>query len=187
MMMSYRSLKRSLVRVASRVDVLGRVKGPRSQGLKCLSAVLAVLCLCSWLSSSATAQLRSGRTTRTLYADEPQVRPVAARPGASRDQRQQAGREPGLRASGQRRSAAVVSASYSESPIIEEDSSYEEFSDSQFAPMDGGMTYFDSDSYPNSGAGSFGAGGCGEATRVAPIHQWRRPAHRWLVRRAPVR
>ena len=166
MMLSYHSLKRSLVRVASGVNAVGLARSANAQGARQLPVLLAALCLCCWLSPSATAQLRSGRTTRNLYADGAPVRPAAGRPGAvrnsARDSGQSSARHSGMATPGQRRTAPVVSASHTEPPIMSGDLSYEDYGDGQFAPADEGMTYFDSGEYSNYGVGSFGAEGCDE-------------------------
>lgn len=166
MMMSYRSLERSLVRIASRVGLVGWSQTAKAQGGRCLPVLLTALCLCCGLSSSATAQLRSGRTTRNLYADEIPVRTAAGRPETvrvpARDSGQRPARESGKASTGQRRSTPVVSASYSEPSIAAEEVVPNEYGDHQFAAMDEGMTYLDSGDYSDFGAGSFESGGCGE-------------------------
>lgn len=171
MMVSYHSLKRSLVRVASGVNIVDGARTANAQGVKYLPVLAAALCVCGWLSASASAQLRSGRTTRSLYADEAPARPAAGRPAAARnsarDARQNSARDSAAANSGQRRPAPVVSASHTQPLSVTEDSSYDDYGDSQFAPMDEGMTYFDSGSHSNFDSGSFGAqrfgaGSCGE-------------------------
>ncbi len=185
MMMSYRSLKRSLLRIASGLDVVDGARSARAVGARSLPVLVAAVCLCGWLSASATAQLRSGRTTRSLYADDAAARAAAAEPAMARPSaRPPAARAPGrapaqthtrnaaVGNSRQRQDAAVVSASHTQPAIVTEDSSYDDYGDSQFAPGDQGMTYFDSGSDPSFEAGnfepgsfepsSFGGGGCGE-------------------------
>lgn len=180
MMMSYRSLRRSLVHISSGMNVGKRVRVACVAGARCLPVLVAAVCLCGWLSASATAQLRSGRTTRSLYVDDVPARAAVARPSAH----QSAGRQPSARASEQtpgqtharnatvvnsrqRPHAAVVSASHTQPSIVTVDSSYDDYGDSQLAPVEQGMTYFDSGSDTSFEAGSFepgsfGGGSCGE-------------------------
>lgn len=145
-----------------------------------LPIVLTALCLCGWLSGTATAQLRSGRTTRSLYVDEAPVRSPSARPAAVQS-------SSGQRSQGRKRPAAVVAASYDDSyddsyndtyPESYSDSysgtartSCDDCGDTSFASEEGTEQYFESDGYAECGSlgyGNAGCSSCGGYSDLAP-------------------
>ncbi|MEZ6149954.1 MAG: BBP7 family outer membrane beta-barrel protein [Pirellulaceae bacterium] len=137
-----------------------------------LPIVLTALCLCGWLSSTATGQLRSGRTTRSLYVDEAPLRSQGSRPAVVQS-------SSGQRSSGRNRAGHVVAASYNDSYPDSYSDSYsgvetapcDSCGDTSFASEVGAEPYYESDGYSECGLlGCYSAGcsSCGGYSELAP-------------------
>ncbi len=189
MMMGYCDLQRVAELVASRTKLstvgLAAFRMPvlkeaavRFRFTACkLPIVLMALCLCGWLSSSATAQLRSGRTTRSLYVDETPVHSQNVRSAAVQS-------SSGQSLPGRNRSTPVVAASYVDSypdsysapSSGSEHTHCDDCGDTSFTAGEGGDAYYDSSGYAgfgpqdcgNAGCGDVGCSSCGGYSDLAP-------------------